>query len=252
MEDQYTITSTLISTIFDVAPIITLIAVFQIFIIKKTIPNLKKVVLGFAMVILGLAFFLIGLEVALFPIGLKMANQLASEDFISSYFNGRSYYLNYYWIYLFAGAIGYATTIAEPSLLAVAIKVEKASSNTIKQGVLRFIVAAGVSFGLMLGALRIVLGHPLYFYISAGYIVVIILSVFAPKKLIPLAYDSGGVTTSTVTVPIVAALGMGLAAMIPNRNLVIDGFGLIAFANVFPMISVLMYAIFTERIKKTK
>lgn len=238
------------STILDVLPIIVLIVVFQVFVIKKTIPHLKKVVVGFVMVIFGLAFFLIGLEMALFPLGKTMANQLADPVFVSQYFSGRFEALNYYWIYIFSGLIGFSTTIAEPSLLAVAIKVEEASSKTIGQLGLRFVVATGVALGLVLGTYRIVIGTPLYLYILVAYIIVIILSIFAPKNLIPLAYDSGGVTTSTVTVPIVAALGMGLGSIIPGRSPVIDGFGLIAFASVFPIIAVLFYAIFISFLRK--
>ena len=251
MDGGYTNNLELIkSTILDVLPIIVLIVVFQVFVIKKTIPHLKKVVVGFIMVVLGLAFFLIGLEMALFPLGKTMANQLADPVFVSQYFSGRLEPLNYYWIYIFSGLIGFSTTIAEPSLLAVAIKVEEASSKTIGQLGLRFVVAAGVALGLVLGTYRIVVGTPLYLYILVAYIIVIVLSIFAPKNLIPLAYDSGGVTTSTVTVPIVAALGMGLGSIIPGRSPVIDGFGLIAFASVFPIIAVLLYAIFISFLKK--
>lgn len=240
------------NTILDVLPIVLLIVVFQLFVIKRSIPYLKKVVLGFVFVVFGLAFFLLGLEMALFPIGNEMADQLAAPSFISTYFSGKFEALNYYWIYLFSGAIGFSTTIAEPSLLAVAIKVEKASSKTVGQFALRFTVALGVAVGLILGAYRIVTGTPLYLYILAGYIAVIILSLLAPKNLIPLAYDSGGVTTSTVTVPIVFALGVGLAGVVPGRNPAIDGFGLIAFASVFPIISVLMFAILMKFLKKNK
>lgn len=237
------------NTLLDVLPIILLIGFFQLIVIKKSIPHLNKVLIGFVFVILGLAFFLIGLEMALFPIGKEMADQLAAPSFISSYFSGRLEALNYYWIYLFSGAIGFSTTIAEPSLLAVAIKVEKASSKTVGQFSLRITVAIGVAIGLTLGAYRIVSGTPLYLYILVGYITVVILSLLAPKNLVPLAYDSGGVTTSTVTVPIVFALGVGLANAVPDRNPAVDGFGLIAFASVFPIISVLLYAIIMKFIK---
>jgi len=148
----------------------------------------------------------------------------------------------YGWVYLFAAMIGFATTIAEPSLIAVAFKANEVSAGTIKQWGLRITVAIGVAFGISLGTFRIVTGTPLYLYILVGYIIVIIQTMFAPKNIIALAYDSGGVTTSTVTVPLVAALGLGLSATVPGRNPALDGFGLIAFASLFPIISVMGYA----------
>jgi hypothetical protein len=138
--------------------------------------------------------------------------------------------------------IGFSTTIAEPSLIAVAIKADEVSAGTISQKGLRVTVALGVAFALALGTFRIVTGTSLFIYIMAGYIIVIIQTFFAPKRLIALAYDSGGVTTSTVTVPLVAALGLGLSSAVPGRNPAIDGFGLIAFASLFPIITVLGYA----------
>jgi hypothetical protein len=148
----------------------------------------------------------------------------------------------YGWIYLFAFLVGFSTTIAEPSLIAVAHKAHEASRKAVAPWGLRVAVAVGVAVGISLGTFRIVTGTPLYLYILAGYVVVIIQTAFAPKMMIPLAYDSGGVTTSTVTVPLVAALGLGLASNVPGRSPVMDGFGLIAFASVFPIISVLGYA----------
>jgi len=138
--------------------------------------------------------------------------------------------------------VGFATTIAEPSLIAVAYKANEVSAGTISQWGLRITVAIGVAFGISLGTFRIVTGTPLYLYIIIGYIIVIIQTVFTPKSIIALAYDSGGVTTSTVTVPLVAALGLGLAATVPGRNPALDGFGLIAFASLFPIITVMGYA----------
>lgn len=243
---------TLTSTILDVFPIISLIILFQVFVLKREIPNLKKVVLGFVYVILGLSLFLMGLEKALFPIGEAMANQLASTDFLGVDSYEDLNWMSYYWLYLFAAAIGFATTIAEPSLIAVAVKAEEASFGTMKKNTLRLIVAIGVSIALILGTHRIIIGAPLYIYIIVSYVVVIIQTIFAPKDMIPLAYDSGGVTTSTVTVPIIAALGFGLSAIIPGRNPAVDGFGIIALACLFPVITVLGYAIFTSKISKTK
>ncbi|MFP4658120.1 MAG: DUF1538 domain-containing protein, partial [Desulfonatronovibrionaceae bacterium] len=194
-------------------------------------------------VVLGLALFLAGLEKALFPLGRIMAEQLSDPAWLGiSQESGGVNWLSYGWIYLFAAMIGFATTIAEPSLIAVAFKANEASAGTISQWGLRITVAVGVAFGISLGTFRIVTGTPLYLYILAGYLVVIIQTFFAPRNIIPLAYDSGGVTTSTVTVPLVAALGLGLSASVPGRNPALDGFGLIAFASLFPIIAVLGYA----------
>ena len=215
---------------------------FQLVVLKQPIPHLKRVIQGGIYVVLGLAFFLVGLEKALFPVGKIMASQLSDPEFIGKSGNELSFWGSYYWIYIFAALIGFATTIAEPSLIAVALKASEVSAGTISQWGLRIIVALGVAFALALGTFRIVTGTPLYIYIIAGYIVVIIQTIFAPRKLIALAYDSGGVTTSTVTVPLVAALGLGLSSAVPGRNPALDGFGLIAFASLFPIITVLGYA----------
>lgn len=229
-------------TIRDVAPILVLILFFQLVVLKQPIPHLKKVAWGGVFVVLGLALFLLGLEKALFPIGEIMARQLSDPDFVGNSEANSLNWTSYYWIYLFAAMIGFATTVAEPSLIAVAIKAKEVSAGTISTWGLRITVALGVSFALALGTFRIVTGTPLYLYILGGYIVVVIQTFFAPKKLIALAYDSGGVTTSTVTVPIVAALGLGLSSAVPGRNPAVDGFGLIAFASLFPIISVMGYA----------
>ena len=188
--------------------------------------------------------YLDGLELALFPLGKVMAAQLTDPDFIASithHVTGLDWW-DYRWVYLFAFAIGFATTIAEPSLLAVAIKAHQVSGGTIGIMGLRVAVAIGVAIGIALGTYRIVSGTPLHWYIIAGYIVVVIQTFYAPRIIIALAYDSGGVTTSTVTVPLVAALGLGLAETIPGRSAILDGFGLIAFASLFPMMAVMGYA----------
>lgn len=231
-------------TFLDVLPILSLIVFFQIAVLKQPIPHLKRVILGGIFVVLGLALFLMGLEKALFPIGEIMANQLANPEFIGVSEGEVPHWSNYYWIYIFAAAIGFSTTIAEPSLIAVAIKAGEVSSGTISANGLRITVAIGVGFALALGTYRIVTGTPLYLYIMAGYVIVIIQTIFAPKDLIALAYDSGGVTTSTVTVPLVTALGLELSGAVPGRNPAVDGFGLIAFASLFPIISVLGYSQF--------
>jgi hypothetical protein len=230
------------STLRDVLPILVVIIFFQIVVLKQPIPHLKKVILGGVYVVIGLSLFLMGLEKALFPVGQIMATQLSDPEFIGTTLGGSTNWRSYYWIYIFAALIGFSTTIAEPSLIAVAIKADEVSAGTISQIGLRVTVALGVAFALALGTFRIVTGTSLFVYIMAGYIMVIIQTFFAPKKLIALAYDSGGVTTSTVTVPLVAALGLGLSSSVPGRNPAIDGFGLIAFASLFPIITVLGYA----------
>ncbi|XPV75894.1 MAG: DUF1538 domain-containing protein [Desulfovibrio sp.] len=240
--------SVLLATIRDILPILILITGFQLFVLRQSIPNLRSLIVGGVYVVLGLALFLIGLEKALFPVGKIMASQLSDPGFLSG---GTSTvaptdWASYGWIYLFAAMIGFSTTIAEPSLLAVAIKAKEVSGGVISQWGLRITVAVGVAIGISLGAYRIVTGTPLYMYIMAGYIVVIIQTFFAPKKMIALAYDSGGVTTSTVTVPLVAALGLGLSEAVPGRNPALDGFGLIAFASLFPIITVMGYAQITH------
>jgi hypothetical protein len=233
-------------TFRDVLPIVILIIFFQVVVLKQAIPHLKKVILGGVYVVVGLALFLMGLEKALFPLGKIMATQLSDPAFIEASAGGNTAWWSYYWIYIFAALIGFSTTIAEPSLIAIAIKAGEVSAGTISQKGLRITVALGVAFALALGTFRIVTGTPLFIYIMAGYLVVIVQTIFAPKKLMALAYDSGGVTTSTVTVPLVAALGLGLSGAVPGRNPAIDGFGLIAFASLFPIIAVLGYAQFVE------
>ncbi|MFN3918269.1 MAG: DUF1538 domain-containing protein [Flavobacteriales bacterium] len=239
-------------TVQDVAPIILLIAFFQIIVIKKSIPNLPKVFMGLIFVIIGLTFFLMGLEKALFPIGNIMATQLSEPEFVKQSYNGELTWQAYYWIYIFAMLIGFSTTIAEPALKAVAIKASEVSGGVISETGLRIIVAVGAGLALSIGAFRIVTGTPLHYYLLVCYLIVIIQTIFAPKDLVALAYDSGGVTTSTVTVPIVAAIGIGLSSVVPGRNPALDGFGLIALVCMFPIITVLAYAQFMEIISKLK
>ncbi len=237
--------STTLQIIDDVIPIVVIIFGFQVLVLRQPIPHLKRVLIGFVYVLIGLTFFLVGLEQALFPLGELMAKQLTDPEFIQSSLRQASEILrwqDYAWVYLFAAAIGFATTIAEPALIAVAIKAEKVSGGTISVWGLRVAVAIGVAIGISLGTYRIVSGTPLHYYIIVGYVVVVIQTAFAPRVIIALAYDSGGVTTSAVTVPLVAALGLGLASTVPGRSPLLDGFGLIAFASLFPMISVMGYA----------
>jgi len=220
--------------IIDVVPILAVILFFQYIILKKPIDNLKNVIIGFALVIVGLDAFIVGLEMGLFSVGETMAFELTQYD-------------NNFIIYSFGFLIGFSTTMAEPSLTAIAKKAKEISDGKINDFILRLFVALGVAIGISLGSYRIVVGGEIVYYIMAGYMLVIALTFIAPKYIVPIAYDSGGVTTSTVTVPLVAALGLGLATNIPGRDPLIDGFGLIAFASLFPMITVMFYGIITER-----
>ncbi|MDD2906200.1 MAG: DUF1538 domain-containing protein [Sulfurimonas sp.] len=219
----------------DVIPILAVILFFQYAVLKKPIDNLKEVLIGFALVIFGLDAFVVGLEMGLFSLGETMALQLTQND-------------SNIIIYSFAFAIGFSTTMAEPSLTAIAKKAKEISDGKINDFVLRLFVALGVAIGISLGAFRIVNGGEIVYYIMVGYMFVIALTFIAPKYIIPIAYDSGGVTTSTVTVPLVAALGLGLATNIAGRDPLIDGFGLIAFASLFPMLTVMLYGVITEKI----
>lgn len=237
----------LAATFWDVMPIAVIIFGFQLVILRKPIPNLKKIIVGFVLVLLGLAFFLEGLEMALFPLGRLMARQLTDPSFIAGDEIGVVLeWWDYQWVYLFALAIGFSTTVAEPALLAVAIKAHQVSAGSIGVWGLRIAVAIGVAVGIALGAYRIITGTPLYWYIITGYVFVLVQTIFAPRMIVALAYDSGGVTTSTVTVPLVAALGLGLSSTVPGRSPLLDGFGLIAFASLFPIMSVLAYAQLAE------
>lgn len=240
---------TLLDTVGDILPIIVMIAAFQFVVIRRPMPNLRRVVIGFLYVLIGLSLFLLGLEQALFPLGRLMATQLTDPAFIYSGIErvaGGIHWADYYWVYIFAFAIGFSTTIAEPSLMAVAMKANQVSGGAIHAWGLRIAVALGVAIGIALGSYRIVTGLPIHYFIIVGYVVVVIQTFYAPRLIIPLAYDSGGVTSSTVTVPIVAALGLGLAETVPGRNVLIDGFGLIAFAVLFPIMTVMAYAQISE------
>lgn len=221
---------TFLQSVRDVAPVIIVILVFYWAILKKPIHDFWKRMGGFGLVVLGLYAFVIGLELGLFLVGESLAIELANSN-------------NLWLIYSFSFAVGFATTIAEPALTAIARKAEEISEGSIKRVLLRGFVALGVGVGILLGAYRIIHGDSIVYYILVGYLVVIVMTFFAPRTIIPIAYDSGGVTTSTITVPIVAALGLGLATSTPGRDPLIDGFGLIAFASLFPMIAVLGYGI---------
>ena len=229
-------------TVLDVAPLIGLVLFFQIVVLRQRPANLGRITVGFLYVVIGLVLFLIGLEEALFPLGKTMAAQLTDPAFLGLAEGATAHWLDYGWVYAFAAAIGFGTTIAEPSLMAVAHKAAAVSGGTIRPWGLRIAVAVGVAVGVGLGAVRIVTGLPLHYLFMSAYAIVIVLTIFASRSIIALAYDSGGVTSSTVTVPLVAALGLGLAANVPGRSPMLDGFGLIAFACVFAVIAVLGYA----------
>lgn len=255
MELLYHSVNVLLGTLKDVLPIIGVIAFFQLVIIRKKIDHPGRLIYGFCLVVIGLAIFMIGLEKGLFPLGETMSRQLTNFYFLAKgnaaileeiETTGSVYPLLYFWTYIFGFCIGFSTTIAEPALLAVALKAEEVSTGAISPWGLRCAVAFGVAIGISLGCYRIVTGYPLHWYIIAGYLVVACLTYFAPRMIIPLAYDSGGVTTSTVTVPLVAALGIGLASSVPGRSVIVDAFGLIAFASLFPIITVLGYGIMSE------
>lgn len=239
----------LADTVFDVLPILAVLVFFQLFVLRQKLANPRRIAIGFLYVLVGLTLFLVGLEKALFPLGEAMAAQLtadAMEGVVQGAADPASLWQRYFWVYVFAAAIGFATTVAEPALLAVALKASEVSGQSLNPWGLRIAVAIGVAIGVALGTFRIVTGTPLPYYIIAGYIVVIGQTFVAPRAIIPLAYDSGGVTTSTVTVPLITALGLGLASTIPGRSPIIDGFGLIAFASLFPMITVMAYAQITQ------
>jgi hypothetical protein len=234
-----------LTTAFDVLPILLILVVFQVAVLRRPLPHPRRTLIGFGYAVIGLALFLVGLEKALFPLGKLMAAQLTEHaiaggagDVAPAMLDWRSYG----WIYAFAAAIGFSTTVAEPALIAVTLQAGEVSGEALSPWGLRLAVAVGVALGVALGCFRIVTGTPLPYYVIAGYAVVIAQTFIAPKDIIALAYDSGGVTTSTVTVPLVTALGLGLAANVPGRSPLTDGFGLIAFASLFPIITVMSYA----------
>ena len=241
MEFLWTFGNAVLGMALDVAPIVVVLVVFQAVVLRRRLPNPRRLVAGALYVLLGLTLFLIGLEEALFPIGETMARQLSAPETLGVS-AAQATWRDYALVYAFAAAIGFATTMAEPSLIAVALKAEEVSGGSVGGLGLRIAVALGAALGVSLGCFRIVTGTPLPWYIIAVYVVVIAQTFRARRDIVPLAYDSGGVTTSTVTVPVVAALGLGLAANVPGRSPLIDGFGLIAFTCVFPIMSVLGYA----------
>ncbi len=242
-------------TLLDILPIILVFAFFQWGVIRKGLPHWKKMLTGMGMVVFGLAVFIVGLEECIFPLGTSMAHQLSDPQFLmddSPALNsltedqriGAEFYVE---VILFGFLVGFSTTLAEPALIAVALKAKEISTGAISTLGLRIAVALGVGTGVALGVFRIIEGTPLHYYIITGYVILMIQTYFAPKFIVPLAYDCGGVTTSTITVPLLLALGLGLASNIPGSSPLLDGFGLIAFAVLFPIISVLAYAMIQKR-----
>lgn len=231
----------MLASLRDLAPIILVIFVFQVFVLQKPFPNLEEIIPGLILVVVGLTFFVQGLELGLFPLGEDMAQAFAKKGNLTALLS-------------FAFCLGFGTTAAEPALIAVA---KEAAAAAAEGGVidgneealgsyamgLRITVALSVGAALVLGVIRILKGWPLPFIIIGGYVLVAAMTVFAPDEIIGVAYDSGGVTTSTITVPLVTALGVGLATVIRGRNPMIDGFGLIAMASLSPMIFVMVYGI---------
>jgi len=244
----------IVDSAIDVMPIAIFLFAFQRLVIGKPLANSKQIAVGFVFVVIGLGFFLEGLEQSLFPLGKLMAQQLTDPAFLhetAGKVTANLSWQDYYWVYLFAIAIGFSTTLAEPALIAVSMKANTVSGGAVGVWGLRVAVAIGVGIGVGLGCFRIITGYPLHYFVAAGYFVVIIQTMFAPKIIVPLAYDSGGVTTSTVTVPLITALGLGLSEAVPGRSALLDGFGLVAFASLFPIISVLAYgqlAVLRERV----
>ncbi len=231
--------NSLLGSVRDLLPIVLVIAFFQIVVLQETPENLLQTFIGLFFVVLGLTFFIFGLEQGLFPIGESMAHAFATKGSV-------------FWLLTFAFALGFGTTIAEPALIAVAdeasavvaeaglIEISEPAMGSYADG-LRVTVALSVGFAIALGVLRILLNWSIQYIIMIGYVLVIVMTSFAPDEIIGIAYDSGGVTTSTITVPLVTALGIGLASAISGRNPMLDGFGLIAFASLFPIIFVLGY-----------
>lgn len=229
----------LFSSFLDLAPILAVVLFFQIIIIQQPIPNVAQLIGGTLLIILGLSLFIQGLEQSLFPIGETMAYAFARKGSL-------------FWLLTFAFCLGFGTTVAEPALIAVTDEAARIASkahiieqtddarNSYALG-LRISVALSVGFAILVGVLRILRGWPLFYLIIGGYCCVLVMTPFAPAEIIGIAYDSGGVTTSTITVPLVTALGVGLATAIKGRNPMVDGFGLIAFASLTPMIFVMAY-----------
>jgi hypothetical protein len=239
MNTFFKILKALSSSFRDLLPIILVIGFFQLVVLQQPIPNFTQLIIGTLFVVIGLTLFIEGLEMGLFPIGENMAYAFAQKGSL-------------FWLLTFAFALGFGTTVAEPALIAVAGEAANVAANggmienndlareSYANG-LRYTVAVSVGFAILLGVFRIIKGWPIHYFIIGGYAGVVVMTMFAPEEIIGIAYDSGGVTTSTITVPLVTALGVGLASTIRGRNPMVDGFGLIAFASLTPMIFVMGY-----------
>ncbi len=234
----------LLGSVRDLLPILLVVIFFQFFVLQQPLPDVGRLLVGVAFVLLGLTFFIHGLEQGLFPIGESLAHSFARKGSIM-------------WLLIFAFSLGFGTTVAEPALIAVAAEAAQVAAeadaiqNTeaARQGYatgLRYTVAFSVGLAIVIGVLRILRGWPIQWLIIGGYVLVVVMTAFAPKEIIGIAYDSGGVTTSTITVPLVTALGVGLASAIADRNPMIDGFGLIAFASLTPMIFVMAFGMVVQ------
>jgi hypothetical protein len=229
----------MLGSLRDLAPILAVILFFQLLVLQIPFPDLDRLLAGMFFVVFGLTFFIYGLELGLFPVGEAMAHALARKGSV-------------FWLLVFAFTLGFGTTVAEPALIAVADEAARAAANgkaienteiarqSYANG-LRITVALSVGVALVIGVIRILKGWPMHWMIAAGYVLVVILTLFAPAEIIGIAYDSGGVTTSTITVPLVTALGVGLASSIRGRSPMTDGFGLIAFASLTPIIFVMIF-----------
>ena len=233
-----------LASLRNLLPIVVVISVFQVFVFRESISGLMSMAIGGFLVVAGLTFFIFGLRLALFPIGEALAHSLAKKGSV-------------FWLVIFAFALGFGTTIAEPALIAVAAEAAEvaagaeviASSIEAKDSYafgLRMTVASAVGVALVVGVIRILANWSLPIMIIGGYILVVLITTFAPDEIVGVAYDCGGVTTSTVTVPLVAALGVGLASSLKGRNPLTDGFGLIAFASLTPILFVLAYEIIVQ------
>ena len=225
------------TSFFDLLPIIVVVSFFQIVVLQQPFPNLEEILVGLVFVVLGLMLFVEGLEIGLFPIGENLSYALAKKGSV-------------FWLLSFSFLLGFSTTIAEPALIAVSNEAAEIAveSDLIKSEIesdyafgLRLSVAISVGLAILIGIWRIIKGWPVYYLIIGGYVIVIVMTFFAPEEIIGIAYDAGGVTTSTITVPLVTALGVGLATVIEGRSPLVDGFGLIAFASLLPMIFVMGY-----------
>ncbi len=225
----------------DLLPIIVVVGLFQLVLFRQPLENVGQLFVGLGLVIVGLTLFVVGLELGLFPLGETMAHDFARKGSVP-------------WLIAFAFALGFGTTFAEPALIAIAGKAAelKSLSATVEQQAemqrhyaitLRTTVAVSVGFALILGVIRIIKGWPIHYLIMGGYLLVMLFTQLAPAEIIPVAYDAGGVTTSTITVPLTTALGVGLASSIKGRNALLDGFGLIALASLSPILFVLAMGI---------